>query len=321
MKKLYKRALAVLLCVALTAAAAPAAVFARDIPGGLLPGDIIPGVVIVDLNEAYDGELAELFPYLETDSIEDAYLASIIASGKTLDQVSERIRSMIGTEFRIELTEFTVAAAKNAKELLTADGRVKKAYYEYVPDSYDDVRYDDEAPDDLLAAAADYFSERYHTEVSESRVGLSYGYGWFGGCYLADLRADIIVIDDFYSKYIGGYCIHDYQMDDSMVIYHGGKVYSLSDAYEKGVVSDGDFALVADALNRRYGDYSRYRRSRGTVSYALTVLRAAVKLMGKITPLMVDYFDSDGDGAVTIADALAELRIAAGLEPEPWLER
>ena len=318
MKKLYKRALAVLLCLA-AVAAAPATAFARDIPDGMLPGDIIPGVVRVVLNEAYDGELSELFTCLDIESSEDLWLTAIAASGKTVDQVSDKIRSKIGTEFRIELTEFTVAAAKNAKELLTEDDRVKKVYYEYVPDSYGITEDTSEVPEDLLSAAAEYFSEKYSTGVSASDVKLSYRYGWFGGCYLADLRADIIVIDDFYCKYIGGYCIHEYQMDDSMVIYHGGKVYSLSDAYEKGVVSDGDFALVADALNRRYGDYSRYRRSRGTVGYALTVLRAAVKLMGKITPLMVDYFDSDGDGAVTVSDALAELRIAAGLEPAPWL--
>ena len=124
--------------------------------------------------------------------------------------------------------------------------------------------------------------------------------------YVLDLLREVSGIT--YRKMMGEY-----------VIYKDGKVYSLNDAYEKEIIADEDFALVADALNRRYGDYGRYRRSRGSVNYALTVLRAVANLLGKHTPLMLDYFDSDGDGAITISDALFELRIAAGLVPEPWL--
>ena len=312
MKKLYKRILAVALCLALTAALVPATVFAWCMDD-LKPGDIVPGRVVVGLKEVYSGDPAELFTYLEIKSIEDMYLSVIISSGKTPEEVNGTIREMIGTTFVIDLVEETEEAVYEAVALLTADDRVKYAEPDHVvgPDVEEP---DDKAPADLFAAFAEYFSELYSATVTVSDVGLYKGYGWFGGCYLANLHANNVgVIDDYGQKFIGGYSIHAYQDDDSMILYKEGKAYSLRDAYEKGIIAEEDFARAVDALNIFDGNYGRLLQSKGTVSYALAVLRTAAKLAGKVTPLMLECFDSDCDGTITVADALFALRVAAGL--------
>ena len=168
-----------------------------------------------------------------------------------------------------------------------------------------------EAPADLFAAFAEYFSAIHHYNASVDKVGLSGAYGWFGGCYLANLYSDDAwVFDDFSAKMIGGYLVDDYQEDDSIILYKDSKAYSLMEAYDGGIISDEAFALAVDALNE---EAWMYRQSIGDVRYAMIVLRCAAKLNGKHTPMMVERFDLDGDGRITVADALFALRIAAGL--------
>ena len=314
MKTIYKRIITVILCLALTAALVPATAFARGMPDGLEPGAIVPGRVTVRLKEAYNGDPAELFPYLEIEEIEDLYLSVIITSGKTLEEVGESIREMIGTTFIIELAEVTEKAVYDAIALLTEDERVKYADPDRVvgPDGPGGENNDgNEAPADLFAAFAEYFSVIHHYNASVDKVGLYRAYGWFGGCYLANLHSyDAFVFDDFSAKMIGGYLVDDYQEDDSIILYKDGKAYSLMEAYDGGIISDEAFALVADALNE---DAWMYRQSMGDVRYAMIVLRCAAKLNGKHTPMMVERFDLDGDGRITVADALFALRVAAGL--------
>ena len=169
-----------------------------------------------------------------------------------------------------------------------------------------------EAPADLFAAFAEYFSVIHHYNASVDKVGLYRVYGWFGGCYLANLHSyDAVSFDDFSAKMIGGYLIDEYQEDDSIILYKDGKAYSLMEAYDGGIISDEAFALAVDALNEDTA--LMYRQKIGTINYALVVLRSAAKLNGRTTPLMLEKFDVDKDGAITVADALFALRVAAGL--------
>ena len=310
MKSFYKRVIAAALCLALIAAFIPASALAQSTENPNA-GNIVPGKVIVRLKEAYDGNISELFPYLEIEAIEDIYLSVIISSGKPIDEISETIRERIGTTFAVTLAEKTESAVYEAIALLTEDSRVKYAEPDHVVGLDEDNDDEDEAPADLLEAFAEYFSELYDRDIPVSSVGLGRGYGWFGGCYLANLYSyGLIVIDDFEAKMIGGYLFGQYQMDDSMILYKDGKAYSLEQAYDGGIISDEAFALVADALN---ADIWIYRQSIGDITYALIILRCAVKLNGKPTPMMVEKFDVDGDGEITVGDALFALRVAAGL--------
>lgn len=313
MKTIYKRIITVILCLALMAALVPATAFAHDIPAGAKPGDIVPGDVIVGLKEAYNGDPAELFPYLDIESIEDMILSVIISSGKTVEEVKESIRKRIGTTFYIELTEVTESAVYDAIALLNEDARVEYAEPNHITGP-DDFGGDDEgeAPADLFAAFAEYFSVIHHYNASVDKVGLYRAYGWFGGCYLANLYSDDAwVFDDFSAKMIGGYLVDEYQEDDSIILYKDGKAYSLMEAYDGGIISDEAFALAVDALNEDTA--WMYRQKIGTINYALVVLRSAAKLNGRTTPLMLEKFDVDKDGAITVADALFALRVAAGL--------
>ena len=129
MKVFYKRLLAVVLCLALTAAIVPATVFAlRDIPDGLKPGDIVPGRVAVSLKEPYYGDLAELFPQLDIDSWEDLWLGVITVSPSYPEKgIPSRLKQYVGTLFVIDLTEQSTEAVYKAISLLREDPRVKHA--------------------------------------------------------------------------------------------------------------------------------------------------------------------------------------------------
>ena len=141
MKKLYKRVLAVVLCLALMAAIVPATAFAwyiPNIPEDAKNGDIVPGVVVVKLKEAYVGNPMELFPYLEIASIEDMYLSVLIVSGKNIDDADEELLKMLGTSLIITLVEESVEAVEKAIEQLNMDNRVLYAHADHVVFATDD---------------------------------------------------------------------------------------------------------------------------------------------------------------------------------------
>ncbi len=141
MKKLYKRVLAAVLCLALMAAIVPATAFAwyiPNIPEDAKNGDIVPGVVVVKLKEAYVGNPMELFPYLEIASIEDMYLSVLIVSGKNIDDADEELLKMLGTSLIITLVEESVEAVEKAIEQLNMDNRVLYAHADHVVFATDD---------------------------------------------------------------------------------------------------------------------------------------------------------------------------------------
>ena len=96
------------------------------------PDDAVSGTVFVGLDKVYRGNPTELFPYIEIESIEDVYLSAITSSGKTLDDVDEIVREMVGTTFEITLAEKTEHAVDKAITLLTKDARVKYAGQEFI---------------------------------------------------------------------------------------------------------------------------------------------------------------------------------------------
>ena len=81
----------------------------------------------------------------------------------------------------------------------------------------------------------------------------------------------------------------------------------IQEAIDLGLLKDEQIAQVADYLNAyRYSEEM-------SVGYALMTLRASVGILGKITPLMREKFDLDGDGEISVTDALVVLRKAAGI--------
>lgn len=185
--------------------------------------------------------------------------------------------------------------------------------YEDAVPADDPVRsaLDDDPPADLLEAFLKYLNETRDYHYRERDIALSKGYGWFDGCYLADMYIDPSgSFDDWMWVWIGGYVLRCYQMDGSMIFYKDGEIYSLFDAYETGLITEESLALAIDALNDAH--YSFWERE-GTVEYAIAIMRNAMYLFGKHTPLMVDKYDLDGDGAITVSDALVGLRVSAGI--------
>ena len=74
--------------------------------------DFEPGVILLGLNEAYQGDIRELFPQLEITEVEDIYLKLYekIVNQPGMDEQIENIRGKIGTEFIIKLTDTTKKA-------------------------------------------------------------------------------------------------------------------------------------------------------------------------------------------------------------------
>ena len=74
--------------------------------------DFEPGVILLGLNEAYTGDIRELFPQLEIAEAEDIYLKLYekIVNQPGMDEQIENIRGKIGTEFIIKLTDTTKKA-------------------------------------------------------------------------------------------------------------------------------------------------------------------------------------------------------------------
>ena len=143
MKKLYKRVLAALLCLALMAAIVPATAFAW---GDHSPNDedelaywlelgFIPGELRVTLyeqcytidNEVYVG-LEELLPEIEIEEYLDNYLCVLTAEQReTIAKRDPEYAAMIGKSFHIRLVEKTAEATEAAIEALKDNPYVKRA--------------------------------------------------------------------------------------------------------------------------------------------------------------------------------------------------
>jgi len=247
----------------------------------------IPGQIVVRLNQKYDGDISELFPGLDIESCRD-----IFSDNDDYQELKNR-------SFVIALADKSDKAVDDAVELLLASPLVS----DVTPDSY---VYFDELEVELCNAYAKYLSEKWR--IYTRNPGLTCVYGEVGELLLVNMYAgDVIGIDDFSQVFFNGYLVYEYQMDDSMLLFDGERMYMIQEAIDLGLLKDEQIAQVADYLNaHRYSEEL-------DVSYALMALRASVGLSGKVTPLMFEKFDLDGDGEISVADALVVLRKAAGI--------
>ncbi len=139
MKRLYKRLLAVVLCLALTATIVPGTVFALE--GEPTPEEIaywvelgyVPGEVMVTLYEPYYsvddevyGNLADILPEIEIESYKDSYLCFLTeAQRKTLSKDKPEYAALVGQSFLIKLVDKTPEATEAAVEALKNNSHVK----------------------------------------------------------------------------------------------------------------------------------------------------------------------------------------------------
>ncbi len=250
-----------------------------------------PGKLIVQLNEKYEGDISNLFPGIEIESWYDIFGG--------FD--SEALKELEGKSFSITLSDKSEEALAEAIAVIEASELVKNVSRDIIV-SGDDADFDTK----ICNAYADYAAKKYGHLVTEPKITRKYGE--VGDLFLANMQADdLLVLDDFYGCFFNGYWVYEYQMDDSMILFDGEKAYSIQEAIDLGLLADTQIAQVADLLNaHRYSE-------KLDVSYALMALRASVGLSGKVTPLMFEKFDLDGDGEISVADALVVLRKAAGI--------
>ena len=126
MKKLYKRVIAVALCLVFAAAMLPAAVFAAD--------EFVPGELIVCLHEQFYtaddevcGDLAEILPEIEIEEYSDLYLSVLLTSPLPRENWKPSIVAKVGTTFCVKLTEKTTEAVEAAIAALKDNPYVKYA--------------------------------------------------------------------------------------------------------------------------------------------------------------------------------------------------
>ena len=172
MKRLYKRLLAVVLCLALTTVIVPATAFAEWKPGprneeeaayclelGFMPGEL--SVTLYEqyytVDEAADKNLADILPEIEIESYLDQYLCVMNEAQKqTIKEKDPEYAAMIGKRFHITLADRTVEATEEAVEALKDNPFVSEAkkVYCYGPDDVLDVIPSDPiGPDDEITVA------------------------------------------------------------------------------------------------------------------------------------------------------------------------
>ena len=126
MKKLYKRIIALALCLALTATIVPATVFAAD---GFAPGEL--NVILYEqyytIDDEVYGNLADILPEIEIESYSDLYLSVLESSPIPRERWKPSLVVMVGTTFNIKLTEKTVEAVETAIAALKDNPYVKCA--------------------------------------------------------------------------------------------------------------------------------------------------------------------------------------------------
>ncbi len=169
MKKLYKRVLAVVLCLALMAAIVPATAFAEWNPGphsdeeasywlelGFAPGQLSVTLYeqcyTVD-NVVYD-RLAEILPEIEIESYLDQYLCVLNETQKPMIKEKDpEYAAMIGRRFHIILVDKSVEATEAAIENLKDNPyveRVGKNLYLSAEDALDVMPDDPIEPEDEI---------------------------------------------------------------------------------------------------------------------------------------------------------------------------
>ena len=126
MKKLYKRFIAVALCLVFAAAMLPAEVFAAD---GFVPGELTVCLYeqFYTVDDEVCGDLAEILPEVEIEEYSDLYLSVLLTSQVPRENWKPSIVAKVGTTFCVKLTEKTTEAVEAAIAALKDNPYVKYA--------------------------------------------------------------------------------------------------------------------------------------------------------------------------------------------------
>ena len=160
MKKLYKRIIAVALCLALMAALVPATVFAER--------KHTNGEIIVMLYESLygyysgNGDLQKILPEIEIEDYTDVYLSLLEATQQPQEEWDPMIASLTGKTFFITLVDKSEEAVDAAVEALKGNWRVflaQKNYYIEDGETEDETRLGDIIPGEIYVG----MKEQYYT--------------------------------------------------------------------------------------------------------------------------------------------------------------
>lgn len=278
--------LAVVLCLALTAAIIPASVFAMD----KLPGAFASGRLDLKLFEPYFGNLQELLPEIGIK----VYLDQKLVDPNAPDEENA------GMYFTVYLSENTGEAVTDAIAALDGNPLVEYArpFYHYV-DGIIRIRFYDAYEGDVATLFPDVEIERVVESTEGSRRALEEHGKPFPDRLKARMNKEfrVTLVDKSADALLDAL--------EKMGAVGCELIESISPqifTFVPGEYCPADFdddVVVDPPVNEKL-----------TVADALAVLRVAA---GLATPEVGENYDKDGDGEVTVNDALIILRIAAGL--------
>ena len=160
MKKLYKRIIAVALCLALMAALVPATVFAER--------KYTTGEIIVMLYESLygyysgNGDLRKILPEIEIEDYTDVYLSLLEATQQPQEEWDPMIASLTGKTFFVTLVDKSAEAVDAAVEALKGNWRVflvQKNYYIEDGETENELQPGDIIPGEIYVG----MKEQYYT--------------------------------------------------------------------------------------------------------------------------------------------------------------
>lgn len=331
MKKLIKKAVAVFMVVILVATLVPTWVFATEIET-----EVDPGVLLVVTSEVYtEEELTELLSGIAVESVSDIYL-SIVEDILLINPdylMPDRMKHMIGMSFKIILQEKTVEAVYEAIEKVERISGISSAEPNYIYASSPDIF--PENPEDYPPYIEPWgtYLEFYDSQENvyyvpttacieyqkriEEKYGLEAGsinsknttlerFFEIDGVWFADIYHRGYPVNKAYKAVlIDGYTLFEYQQDDSFYVFNDFVAYTLEEGLENGFLSQELFVKIVDKLNEK--DYPTQ-----SLEMALFALRITAGFI-KLTPMMIELYDVDLDGGITVSDALSHLRVAAKL--------
>ena len=287
MKKLYKRVLAAVLCLALVAVIVPATAFALE----KLPDRFASGKLDLKLCEPYFGDLRELLPE--------------ISIGEYIDQKKIDINSpdeeQAGMYFTVYLSDNTCEAVTDAIAALYGNPLVEYARpFNCYTDGRITIHFYEAYEGDVAALFPDIAIERIVESTEASRRGFAEQGKELSDrikarmnkefrIWLVDKSADAVL--DAVEKMAN----YGYEMIESITPHQFTII--------PGEYCIAEVVYPADPIEPEYEI---------TVGDALKALRVAAGLE-EATAELVAAYDKDGDGEITVYDALAVLRIAAGL--------
>ena len=158
MKKFYKRILAVVLCLALTAALVPANVFAER--------KFTTGEIIVILHEPYygyysgNGDLRKVLPEIEIEDYTDVYLSLLEESGQPREEWDQYLVALTGRTFIVTLVDKSAEAVDAAVEALKGNWRVylvEKNYYVEDGETDNELQNGDIIPGEIAVVLRDQY--------------------------------------------------------------------------------------------------------------------------------------------------------------------